>query len=214
MEVCYPSLGETWCSALAEVYRTGRDIGHEIRELRGLGVGFARADFPADPLLARFVPRHSVEEMRKVFFSGEPNQFGHSYADRLRGPRGRRDLSDVTELLQRDPLSKRALVTLEAPGDGSMPCINAIHFLRRGAGLEVLYFSRGQDLYRKFCPDALCIYEMAGQVAAGLGVAVNRVGGVISSAHIYTTDLDEVRAIVEEQDAWASQAGVPSGVPG
>ena len=108
---------------------------------------FAQGDYDSDPVLVRFASRENVEQMRKVFFTTEPNGFGHSYRDRIRGPRGRCDLSDVIELLDREPLSKRAAIVLAGEGDGRVPCINAVHFLRRcvaGACRDVLCAGPGR----------------------------------------------------------------------
>jgi thymidylate synthase len=180
------------------VYRSGQTVGDETRELRGLGVAFVHGQFEADPLLVRFASAESVAEMRKVFFSTGPNRFGHSYRDKLRGPQGRGDFSDVVELLRREPASKRAVVSLAGPGDGTVPCINVIQFMVRDGGLSATYFARGQDMFRKFYADAVCIYEMAQRVAGGLELPVSLVSGLISSAHIYLRDLAEIRTLLLE----------------
>ncbi len=139
--------------------------------------------------------------MRKVFFTTEPNEFGHSYRDRICGPRGQCDLSDVIELLDREPLSKRAAIVLAGEGDGRVPCINTVHFLRRAPGLVVTYFARGQDVFRKFYADAVCIFEMARRVADAIGVPLDRVTGVINSAHIYLADLAAVGDVLARAGA-------------
>jgi len=202
-EIRYPSLGETWLAVLREVYRSGRTVGEETRELLGVVAAFEQGD-AQDPLLLRFANRRDVEEMRKVYFSAASNQFGHSYADRLRGPLGRHDLSDVAELLAHQPWSKRAVVALAGYGDGRVPCINVVHFLRRDGGLLAAYFARGQDIFRKFPADALCIYEMAQRVAARLDIPVVLISGLISSAHIYLADLPAIRTLLAEAEAYCA----------
>jgi thymidylate synthase len=197
-DICYPSLGETWLAILREVYQSSQTVGDEARELLHVSASFSQADFDSDPVLVRFASRESVEQMRKVFFTTEPNQFGHSYRDRIRGPGGRCDLSDVIELLDREPLSKRATIVLVGEGDGRVPCINAVQFLRRGPGLFVTYFSRGQDVFRKFYADGVCMFEMARRVGDAIGVPVDRVTGVISSAHVYLADLAAVGDVLAE----------------
>jgi thymidylate synthase len=199
--ICYQSLGETWLAVLRHVCQSGQTVGDETRESLQVCASFAQGDYDADPLLVRFASRENVEQMRKVFFTAEPNGFGHSYRDRILGPRGRRDLSDVIELLQREPLSKRAAIALVGEGDGRVPCINAVHFLRRGEGLVVTYFARGQDVFRKFYADGACIFEMARRVADAIGVPVDRVAGVISSAHVYLADLTAASDVLAEADA-------------
>jgi thymidylate synthase len=199
-EIIYPHLGETWLAALREVYRSGAITGDKTRELLQVSVAFQTGDFQNDPLLVRFASFRHVEEMRKVFFSAEANHFEHNYSDRMRGPRGRCDLSDVIELLRRDPWSKRAVVTLAGRGDGKVPCVNVIHFLRRRGGLAAVYFARGQDMFHKFYADGVCLHEMAHRVASDLEIPLLQISGFISSAHIYLSDLDAIRVLLDEAD--------------
>jgi thymidylate synthase len=198
-EIRTTDLGQTWLALLRAVCRDGQTVGGQTRELCGVCVGFEQAG-SRDARLARFIARQPVEEMRKVFFAAGPNQFAHSYADKLRGPAGRNDLGDVIELLAREPLSKRAAVTLVGDGDGKVPCINVVHFLRRGEGLYVNYFARGQDIFRKFYADGTCVHEMGLRVAGALGLGVAQVAGMISSAHIYLADMAELEAMLAEVD--------------
>jgi len=187
-----------------DVYRYGRTVGVEIRELLNVCVVFTNGD-PEDPLLARFGSKQYINEMRKVFFSVEENQFGHSYHSHYRGPEGRNDLDDVIELLRREPYSKRAVVTFVGAGDGKVPCINAIHFLLREEALNVTYFSRGQEIYRKFYADGACVFEMASRVAKELNVPLTHITGMISSAHIYLEDLPAVRSFLTDARAFLGQ---------
>jgi thymidylate synthase len=197
IEFRYPTLGETWLAALREVYHNGEAVGDETRELLNVSIAFETGVFEEDPLLIRFGSPDFIEEMRKVFFSDTPNIFGHNYRDRFRGPLGRSDLSDVVELLRRSPWSKRAVVALTGLGDGQVPCINAIHFLRRNEGLVATYFSRGQDIFRKFYADGVCLHEMARRVASSLDIPLHSISGTISTAHIYLKDFEEIRELLD-----------------
>jgi thymidylate synthase len=192
------SLGEAWVAALGHVHENGWITDDETQETLLLAISFEQCNPQTDPLLCRFGSREKIQEMRKVFFTGEANLFGHSYCDCLVGPRGARDLSDVVDLLAHEPWSKRAVVNLVGVGDGCVPCINAIHFLRREDGLVTAYFARGQDMYNKYYADAACIYEMAQSVASSLGICVCGVTGVVSSAHFYLHDIAAVRRMLIE----------------
>lgn len=212
-EIRANDLGQTWLALLQAVYQHGEVVGQEARELRNVCVAFEQ-DGCQDEHLFSLADHQTVEEMRKVFFSCQPNRFGHSYAAKLRGPCGRKDLSDVTELLAQEPATKRAAVTLVGDGDGKVPCINVVHFLRRDEGLYVSYFARGQDVFRKFYADSSCLHEMGRRVAEPLGIPVKGVSGLISSAHIYLTDLGEVETLLAKakakpkgKDAKCSPAG-------
>jgi thymidylate synthase len=65
----------------------------------------------------------------------------------------------------------------------------------------VTYFARGQDVFRKFYADAVCIFDMARRVADALGIPVERVTGVISSAHVYLADLAAVGDVLAGADS-------------
>jgi thymidylate synthase len=106
----------------------------------------------------------------------------------MRGPCGRHDLEDIISLLRAEPSSTRAVVTLCGLGDGKVPCINVIQFLVRAGILRTLYFARGQDAFKKFYADALCLAKMARRVAEELGLPADAVSGFIGSSHVYHED--------------------------
>jgi thymidylate synthase len=126
--------------------------------------------------------------MEKVFFQDGANALGHCYAKLMRGPGGRHDLEDIISLLRAEPSSKRAVLTLCGLGDGKVPCINVIEFLVRDGALRTIYFARGQDAFKKFYADALCLAKMSCRVADALGLSVDTVSGFIGSSHVYHED--------------------------
>ena len=106
----------------------------------------------------------------------------------MRGPGGRHDLADVISLLRAEPASKRAVVTLCGRGDEKVPCINVLQFLVRAGAVRTIYFARGQDAFKKFYADALCLAKMARRVAEGLSLPAGTVSGLIGSSHVYRED--------------------------
>jgi thymidylate synthase len=167
-------------------------MGEEGLELLGVNVTFL-ATSKTDDVLDRFADRQMVAEMQKVFFSEGPNSLGHSYAKLICGPAGRHDLQDVISLLEREPLTKRAVVTFSNQDGLKVPCINAVQFLVRDQAVQIMYFARGQDAFRKFYADALCLGVMAETVAGGLRRSAGTVRGFIGSSHVYHRDMSAVR---------------------
>lgn len=202
------SLGEAWLQLLEQTLEKGMPMAEEGYELLGVQAIFPATNQP-DTVLARFGDAQMLNEMDKVFFADGPNALGHSYANLMHGPNNRNDLEDVIALLRAEPSTKRAVVTLCGPGNGKVPCINVIQFLIRGGALETIYFARGQDAFRKFYADALCIGKMAFKVAAGIGVSCGNVMAFIGSSHIYSKDLSAIRDMLEQ--AGAQRAGEPAG---
>ena len=190
-------LGDTWKNLLRRVMEHGDDSDREIREARTVTMDFTVV--PSDITeLAEYGLNETLSEMRKVFFTSEKNRFGHSYRTCWRGPFGKTDLSDVIDLLKEQPSTKRALLVFVDPTGKKVPCVNAIHFLIRHGRLDLSYFARGQDVYLKFCADAICVHDFGAMVAKALGIRIGTITGTISSAHIYRKDFEQVESIIKQ----------------
>jgi hypothetical protein len=199
IELNCPSLGEAWFDLVRKTVRTGLalQLGKPARgealadaeciELLEVKVVFS-ADGEPDPFIDTFSDRRMIAAMEEVFFGASPNALGHSYAKLMHGPDGRSDLGDVISLLRTEPVSKRAVVTFAGTGGGKVPCINIVQFLVRAGVLQTIYFSRGQDVFKKFYADAMCLAKMARRVADALNLPVGTVTGFISSSHVYVAD--------------------------
>ena len=186
---------ETWKNLLRLVMERGDDADEEIREARNVTASFTVG--PSDCSdLAKYDLHETLIDMRKVFFSSEPNRFGHSYRSCWRGPSGKNDLTDVIDLLREQPSTKRALLAFVDPTGRRVPCINSIHFLIRHGRLDLSYFARGQDVYLKFCADAICVCDFGAMVSEALGYRLGTITGIISSAHIYRKDFARVESIL------------------
>jgi thymidylate synthase len=170
-------------------------MGGEGLEVLGANVSFDVSSQP-DTILERFGDRAMIAEMQKVFFSNEPNSLGHSYASVIRGPGGRNDLQDVISMLQKEPATKKALVNFLAQPGGKVPCISAVQFLARNGAVQVMYFARGQDVFRKFYADGLCLIRMAESVAQALGLPGGAVHGFVGSAHAYHHDMASIKDVL------------------
>jgi thymidylate synthase len=187
-------------------------MGDEGLELLAVNATF-QANAGKDEILDQLADAKMIAEMKKVFFREGPNSLNHSYAKVMKGPDGRNDLQDVTSLLQREPLTKRALVTLSGQPGGKVPCINAVQFLIREGTLQIMYFARGQDAFRKFYADALCLAAMAETVATGLRMPTGPVRGFIGSSHIYHCDMPAIKETLASAKSWIAarqEQGIPA----
>jgi thymidylate synthase len=176
------------------ILQAGTPMGEEGLELLGGTVAFRISG--VDEILDRFADQEMIAEMKKVFFRESPNALGHSYAKLIRGPGGRYDFQDVIALLRDQPTTKRALVTLAGDPGGKVPCVNAVQFLVREGAVQVMYFARGQDAFRKFYADGLCLAAMAQTVAAGIERPAGVIRGFIGSSHIYHKDTPAIRELI------------------
>jgi len=171
-------------------------MAEEGSECLGAKVCFS-AVIQSDAVLELFGDQQMIRDMQKVFFADGPNALGHSYAHLMRGPGGGNDFQDIIALLRNEPWSKRAVLTLCGQANGKVPCLNVIQFLVRDRAVQVVYFARGQDIFRKFYADGLCVASMARTVADGLNLAPGKVTGFIGSSHIYHADLPAIRKVLK-----------------
>jgi thymidylate synthase len=192
----FASLGQTWVRLLAQILATGSPMAKEGLEILGTQVSFT-AQEQVDPILDQFANQEMIRNMRDVFFSDSPNPLGHSYASLMRGPGGRNDLQDILGLLRSEPWTKRAVLTLCGSPNGKVPCINQVQFLVREGAVQTFYFGRGQDIFRKFYADGLCLAALARRVAQGLELPAAEITGLIASAHVYHEDLPGIRNVLE-----------------
>jgi thymidylate synthase len=176
----------------------------------------AEVAFPArtegDPVIGQFGDPQMIADMGTVFFTSHANASGHSYAALMRGPAGRQDLQDVIALLRSDPWSKRAVVTLCGTPNGKVPCINVIQFLIRDKTVRTTYFARGQDAFRKFYADGLCIAAMARTVAGGLDLPAGTVAGYIASSHVYDQDMADIKRMLAQGQHYLRAGGCKGAV--
>jgi thymidylate synthase len=195
-EIKFGSLGETWIDLVETTLETGISINDETLELTGVQVAFS-AETQADMVIRQLGDARMVAEMDKVFFAEGANALGHQYSGLMRGPEGRHDLRDVISLLRAEPASKRAVVTLCGQGNGKVPCINVVQFLVRSCAVQTIYFARGQDVFKKFYADALCLAKMARHVAEALSLPASGVEGFIGSSHVYHADRAAIENLLE-----------------
>ena len=104
----------------------------------------------------------------------------------------------MISILSKTSTTRKAVLYFLTYGDEKVPCINLIHFLVRAGKLEITYFSRGQDIYRKFLCDAMCIIDYGKQVASALHLEISQVTAIITSAHIYKKDVENAKHMISE----------------
>jgi hypothetical protein len=192
----FASLGQAWVNLVHRTLHSGGRMGAEGYELLGVEVGFA-ADAGPDAIVEKFGDRVMIAEMQRVFFSDGSEALGHSYRRQMRGPGGGPGLEEVIGLLGREPLTKRAVMTLGG-SNGKVPCINVVHFLVREDRVLTTYFARGQDAFGKFYADGLCLGQMARTVGEALKLKAGQVTGYIASSHVYDRDLPAVEAFLAQ----------------
>jgi len=74
-----------------------------------------------------------------------------------------------------------------------------------------MYFARGQDAFKKFYADGLCLTAMAEKVGGALERPLGKARGFIGSSHVYHQDMPAIRRMLAMvQDMKTTAPGEPS----
>lgn len=192
MEIKKETIGQAWKELVALTKNEGVQLADEGLEILDVKIIFTHDFNNIDTVLEKYADKKMIENMQKVFFSNEENDLGHSYFDNMCSPYRNDYMTDIIRVLEEKRNSKRATLTLSSSGSGKVPCINVINFLIRDEKLNIYYFSRGQDAYKKFFADALVIATMQKNIAKKLSVNIGNITGYITSSHIYYSDMENI----------------------
>jgi len=192
MEIKKETIGQAWKELVTLTKKNGVQLADEGLEILDVNIKFKHDFNKEDIILTKYADKKMIDNMQKVFFSNEKNDLGHSYFDNICSPYKNDYMTDIIKVLEEKRNSKRATLTLNSSGSGKVPCINVINFLIRDEKLNIYYFSRGQDAYKKFYADALVIATMQSNIAKKLSVDIGEISGYITSSHIYNTDITNI----------------------
>lgn len=122
------------------------------------------------------------------------------------GPRVAGDIGNLVQLLQGDPDSRQAVLTLfDADRDLGrtdqldLPCTVSIQFLLREGAVEMLVSMRSNDVWLGLPYDLGQFAMLQAAVAQALGAAVGTYTHVAGSMHLYERDLEKARAVAHAE---------------
>lgn len=187
------SVGDAWVAMTRLCLANGQRVLDEdvpIRELEGVTFSITEPKTD-DPIIERYGDKSMIKSMKNNFIESEP-QFGYAFGYGERIWQGDPSpLDTVIALLSRKPESKSATLPLLLSGDRAsshLPCIALLDFKIRRGTLNLHYFSRSQDLYKKSYADNIALLNILEHMAQTLAVSPGRVSGYIASGHIYEAD--------------------------
>jgi thymidylate synthase len=127
-----------------------------------------------------------------------------AYGPRLIRYEGKIDqLASLYRRLKVDPQSRRAVLTLFDPmldfRDESfeLPCYTQLQFLVRKGCLDMFAYARSQDMFRGFVYDSAVWQLLQEVMARWLGLELGKYHLIIASAHIYVSDVEKARLVIE-----------------
>lgn len=121
----------------------------------------------------------------------------------------------VLRLLQADPDSRQAVITIYGPQDhhasADIPCTVSLHFMVRKGALELVVYMRSNDVWLGLPYDVFMFTCLQEAVARHLGLAPGPYTHIDGSLHLYERNRRRVAEILEVyKDGWPRDVVIPA----
>lgn len=200
------TIGEAWLDVARAILDNGRASAYDgrgILEIAQATLDVAHPD-PDDAIIARLADPERLDWMRRNFVDPERVAAlgdARSYASRLRdyAETGRDQVQWVVDRLVADPSSRSATITTFEPllDTSYIPCVSMLDFWIPADAVELLVYAHSIDFGAKGYANLVQLAELQREVAAGLGRPAGRLTMVVKSAHVYDTERDWMRSVLE-----------------
>ncbi|MFM9877972.1 MAG: thymidylate synthase [Rhodoglobus sp.] len=200
------TIGEAWLGIAALVMADGEPAhydGRPILELSRATLAVAHPD-PDDALIARYANPERLAWMRANFLDhSRVAELGdaRSYASRLRDYAGvgRDQVLWVIDRLRADSESRSSTITTFEPllDTSYIPCVSMLDFWMPRERLELVVYAHSIDFGSKGYGNLVQLAAVQREVAASLNVPVGRLDFVVKSAHVYDTEFEYMRGVLE-----------------
>ncbi len=200
------TVGEAWLDVARQILAHGEPgeyDGMPILEIEQATLAVAHPD-PQDPLIARLADPERLAWMHANFTDHsrvEALGNARSYASRLfdYGAEGRDQVQWVIDRLRADPTSRSATITTFEPllDTSYIPCVSMLDFWVRAGAIEQVVYAHSIDFGAKGYGNLVELADLQHRVADGLGMPAGRLLFIVKSAHVYDTELDYMKSVVE-----------------
>lgn len=199
------TIGEAWLAVAEEILRDGKPSfydGMPILELDRVTLTVlepsssdAIVEELGDPerlawMHANFTDHSLVTELGDA----------RSYASRLfaYGETDRNQIDWLVERLKNDPTSRSATITTFEPllDTTYIPCVSMLDFWLRDGRLDQVVYAHSIDFGSKGYGNLVELAWLQEHIAGRLGVEIGRLDFLVKSAHVYDTELEYMRAVL------------------
>lgn len=195
-----PKVGNT--RELNNVKLVLKDINKNIVSVRGLSPSYL-----AGELLWYFNGDNSLEFISNfskfwTHISDDGETCNSAYGYLMQVKHGFNQVEKVIEILEADPLSRRAKININTPNSHvketlDEPCTMSLHFMIRKNKLDCTVVMRSNDVWFGFPYDVAFFTTLQKYIARRLGVGYGWYTHFAVSFHMYDRDAEKIAAIVE-----------------
>lgn len=198
------SLGQCWFECTSLVLRAGtvvNDEDVEILELLGLALHIEKPSIH-DALIAKYGDTLVIERTLHKFERGirMPDR-PFTYGERIYEHNSIDQFEWLVRRLSLKKETKSATICLLIPGEnGNLPCLTTLDAKIRNDALQLHFYYRSQNIFGRQYANLLALASLQADLAARCAVSVGPIKGFISSAHIYSFDLDDANRLIDKSD--------------
>ncbi len=143
-------------------------------------------------------PGDVVDWMAALWDKGAPPEgIDRTYAVRVfdYDDQGLDQVTRISELLSRDPESRRGVITMGDPRrddpttPASVPCLSSMHFIVRDELMKTNIYFRSWDAGKKLLPDLVGLADVRDKLSRSTGIPLGALTVFVGSIHIYEDDV-------------------------
>ncbi|MDL1968792.1 MAG: thymidylate synthase [Deltaproteobacteria bacterium] len=195
-----PTLGIAWVECLSKVMRDGQTVNDEKRtllEVCNLDIKINSIS-RTDPIISKYANQERIKLMHKKHKSMDiVKPFDVSYGACLYCNQGIDQVNKIIKMLLEKRESKSATISLHTPQDLKPTCLSLIDCKIRNDKLNMTAVYRSQNIYGSQPGNILALSEVFENVAKNVGAKMGNFYLYIISAHIYSEDFQDTKAIIE-----------------
>lgn len=204
------TLGEAWMKIVSAILETGVDGDWEALPIVEIFRATLEVHSTAleDPVITRYGNPERLAWMRANFTDrSRVAELGgaDSYATRLYDYEhsGRDQIRCVIDRIAANPSTRDATITTFQPLTDSsyVPCISLLDFWLLHGSLQLGIYAHGIDFGTKGYANLIELAALQARVASEIGVPLGTLTMTVKSAHIYKSELEKMRHIVESEVA-------------
>ncbi|MEN7981839.1 MAG: thymidylate synthase [Nanoarchaeota archaeon] len=162
----------------------------------------------------QFSKEHFQEYLPQLMTSDLIGDVEYTYGSRLRNFKGINQIESIIEELKKAIYSRRAVgVTWDIEKDHNnshCPCLDLIQPLVQDK-LHMTVYLRSNDMFKAYPENALALRMIQNEIAQKVGVALGSLIIISNSAHIYSSDWEKVKNILEQYSIKQTRQSDPRG---
>jgi thymidylate synthase len=196
------NIGNAWLNGCKLILNEGKwqkdEYGNKTIECINLSICVENPMELGDAV-EKYADKSMISFMKDNFLSMKPvEKWGYSYGQRIFSHNGVNQFEEVVKKLSNKPESRSATIDLMDPKMDAehIPCACVLDVKVRDEKVVMSAFFRSQDIGKKFYADVVCCSEIMKMISEKIGKKTGNLKLSISSAHIYETDIENVKKML------------------